>query len=102
MRNARRRNAQDTRCENMRPGDWVQFRGRESGAYFTEFENKIARIKEWDEDGHNGKRAWRNKKVVVEIEPHLHSNPRTFRTSLKEFVPLNPMLVIALAASEPK
>jgi len=94
----RRRDECDERSARLQPGDWIRFRCRESGSFFPAYEGKLARIKAWDDDGYNKSRAPRNKHVVVEVEPHLHDEPPTFRGKLQDFVPLTDMEVIAVAA----
>jgi hypothetical protein len=83
---------------HAKPGDWLCYR-RQDGWGLLELYGKIVRFKAWNDDGHNSKRAPRNKRIIVEIEPHLHDEPRIIRCCrLGEFAPVNEMMVIAEAA----
>lgn len=94
------RYASDERAQHMKPGDWLRY---PDGLYGrTDLLGKIVRFKDWDDDGHNHKRAARNKHIIVEVEPHLHDEPKVTFAKLGDFYPLNPMQVIALAAKAPQ
>lgn len=90
----RERYAADDTCAKIKPGDWVRHRaGGRMDLY-----DKVCRILEWDDDGHNHKRAPRNKEVIVEIEPHLHDEPERVRCRLWGFEPVSAMEVLAETA----
>jgi len=76
-------------------GDWLRYQ-EEYGT--VSLNGKVCRILAWDDDGHNHKRAGRNKKIVVEVEPHLNKHPETMRTTFYGFTAINEMEVIAEAA----
>lgn len=100
LQRSMRKSAQDDRCKDMQPGDWVRFRVYEDEqCCYVDHAGKLARIKCWDDDGgHNASRAPRNKKVIVEIEPHKDENSIELSTTLKEFMPISHMELIARAA----
>lgn len=79
----------------LSPGDWMVMR---KGWGLTCLQDKLVRFVDWDDDGHNKTRASRNKKIIVEVEPHLNEDPERVRTKLGGFRPVNAMQVIAKAA----
>ena len=64
----------------------------------TCLQGKLLRVLIWDDDGYNSKRAPRNKKVIVEVEPHLSDEPKQMHCKLWGFEPVAIMEVIAEAS----
>ncbi len=97
LEKSREQSRRDERARLMKPGDWLQY---PEGPYgIVCLLGKIVRFKDWNDDGHNHKRAPRNKKIVVEIEPHLYDEPELCRVAkLGSFYPVSEMVVIAEAA----
>ena len=92
-----RKNTADRLGRTAKPGDWIRYQDGGFGGLSRLF-GRICRIKAWDDDGWNDDRAGRNKKIIVEIEPHLHDRPETIRTNFYGFSPITEMEVIAEAA----
>lgn len=93
---SRQKSLADERARHMKPGDWLQYPGPYGIVCLL---GKIVRFRDWNDDGHNHQRAPRNKKIVVEIEPHLYDEPEVCRVAkLGSFYPVSEMVVIAEAA----
>lgn len=94
--NRKRRDGYDRLGNTAQLGDWIRYQENYGYAHLS---GKICRIVSWnDDDGYNNKRAGRNKRIIIEIEPHLYDNPRTMHINFSGFTPVNEMEVIAEAA----
>ena len=93
----KRRDDYDRTGDRAQIGDWLRYQEQEEGGV-TSLNGKVCRIVDWDDDGFNRRRAGRNKKIIIEVEPHLYDNPRLMQTNFWGFEPANAMRVIAEAA----
>ena len=97
LERSREQGRRDERARHMKPGDWLRYPEGRGGIVCLI--GKIVRFKDWNDDGHNHKRAPRNKKITVEIEPHLYDEPEVLGIAkLGSFYPVSEMKVIAEAA----
>jgi len=96
----RRRDLSDKIAATVAPGMWVRFRDHAPMSLI----GRLGYIVDWDDDGYNHRRAPRNRRVKVSIEPHSHSEDseaevaEDLRAGYME--PVNPLQVLAEAASE--
>ena len=90
-----RRDAADRLGETAKVGDWLHY---QADGGFLSLRNKICRIKDWDDDGYNDQRAGRNKRIIVEIEPHTYDQPKTLQTNFYGFSAVSELEVLAWTA----
>lgn len=93
---ARQKAISDKLAKSVEPGSWVRFRGHS----YVRTIGKIGRVLDWDDDGYNSKRAPRNVRVKVVLEPHAQRGGEIFENVRAGYLEvISPLEVIAEAST---